>query len=125
MEEQAKNLFNEAIKKLNEANEELYRPEEDIVSYLVCKNAQNAIENYLRGFLLKNGNDPSSHQTIEALYQQCIIINKNFKKVNLADFACKSHNTDLRFCTEISEVSNCINIAENLDAFLRSEKIIR
>ncbi len=42
-------------KKLNEASNELYRPEEDVVSYLVCKNSQYAIENYLKGFLLKNG----------------------------------------------------------------------
>ncbi len=43
-------FFDHATKKLNEANLELHRPEEDVVSFLVCKNSQYAIENYLKGF---------------------------------------------------------------------------
>ena len=37
MNDQANKLFDEAIEKLKEANEELCRPEEDIVSFVVCK----------------------------------------------------------------------------------------
>ena len=55
MEIKAKKLFEEAVDKLNAANKELYRPEEDIVSYSVCKNSQHAIENFLKGYLLKRG----------------------------------------------------------------------
>lgn len=50
MDEKANNHFYLAKENLNDANEELYKPEEDVVSYLVCKNSQKAIENYLIPF---------------------------------------------------------------------------
>ena len=124
METKAKQLFKDASKKLNEANKELYRPKEDVVSYVVCKNSQYAIENYLKGFLLKNGINPNEYETIDSLHKQCVIINKDFEKVNLSDFNCKSHDLDSRYCNEVSKVSNCFDIADNLDTFLRREKII-
>lgn len=124
MKEKANKLFEEAIEKLNEANEELFRPEEDIVTFMVCKNSQFAVENFLKGFLLKNGIDPEKYKTIDSLYEQCKSINKNFKKVNLSEFDCKSFETGSRYCNEVSKVSNCFDMADNLDTFLRKEKII-
>ncbi len=124
METKAKKLFKDASKKLNEANKELYRPKEDVVSYVVCKNSQFAIENYLKGFLLKNDINPDEYKTIDSLYKQCVIINKDFEKVNLSDFNCKSQNVDTRYCNEVSKVSNCFDVANSLDTFLREQKII-
>lgn len=42
------NFFDEAQEKLSQANDEFFRPEEDLVTYSVCKNAQFSIENFLR-----------------------------------------------------------------------------
>lgn len=120
----ANELFVTALEKLKEAKEELFRPEEDIVSYLVCKNSQFAIENYLKGYLLKNGVDIEDCETIDSLYKQCVAINSNFEKVDLSDFECKGHNLNSRYCNEVSKVSNCYDAADNLDTFLRKEKII-
>ena len=124
MENITNKLFENATKKLNEANEELFRPKEDIVTYLVCKNSQSAIENYLKGFLLKNRIDPDDFKTIDSLFEQCKIINKNFEKIDLSDFECKAYNMQSRYCNEVSKVSNCFEIADSLDTFLRREKII-
>ena len=124
MKAKAKKLFDDAIVKLNEAKEELLRPEEDLVSYLVCKNAQFAIENFLKGYLFENGIDPSSYNTIDSLFEECKTINKKFEKVDLSDFECKFHEIDSEYCNEASKVSNCFNIADRLDTFLRGEKII-
>ena len=124
MNDKAKKLFDDAIEKLNEANEELFRPEEDIVSMVVCKNSQFAVENYLKGFLLQNGVDPSNFKTIDSLYEKCKSINKNFEKVNLSDFECKSHKLDSRYCNDVSKVSSCFDIADSLDTFLRKEQVI-
>ena len=120
----SKDHFASAQEKLNEAKKELFRPEEDIVSYLVCKNSQHAIENYLKGYLLKNGVDVEDCNTIDSLYNQCLVINKNFDKVDLSDFQCKGHDINSRYCTEIPKVTNCFDAADNLDTFLRKEKII-
>tara|TARA_R110002167_G_scaffold6744_7_gene31842 strand:- start:3459 stop:3836 length:378 start_codon:yes stop_codon:yes gene_type:complete len=120
----ANEFFVEAVEKLNEAKKELYKPEEDLVTYSVCKNSQHAIEKFLKGYLLKNGVDIEDCNTIDCLYKRCIAINKNFKKVDLSDLQCKSHNLDSRFCNEISKVSNCFEVADSLDTFFRQEKII-
>lgn len=124
MENDASNLFMNAAQKLNQASQELFKPEKDIVTYVVCKNSQYAIENYLKGYLLKNGIEPSEFKTIDDLYEQCKIINKNFEKVNLEGFDCKAHDLDSRFCNEVSKVNNCFDIADSLDTFLKREKII-
>lgn len=124
METKAKQLFKDASEKLDEANNELCRPQEDVVSYLVCKNSQYVIENYLKGFLLKNGVDPNKHETVDSLYKQCTIINKDFEKVDLSAFNCKSKNMDTAYCDEVSKVNTCYDIANSLDTFLREQKII-
>lgn len=125
MKQEAIKLFVNAAQKLNQANKELYKPEEDIVTYLVCKNSQFAIENYLKGYLLKKGMEPNENETIDSLYQKCIKINKGFENVNLSDFNCKSSNDlESEFCNNISKVSKCLDVAEELDTFLRKEKII-
>ncbi|GAA3634215.1 HEPN domain-containing protein [Flavivirga jejuensis] len=124
METKAKKIFEDAVEKLNEANKELFRPEEDIVTYSVCKNAQHAIENFLKGYLLKNNIDPSNLKTIDNLYKECVKINKNSEKVNLEDLQCKSSNMGSMYCNKVSEVRNCFEIANNLDTFFRREKII-
>jgi HEPN domain-containing protein len=124
MERKAIKHFVNAQNKLKEAKQELFRPEEDIVSYLVCKNSQHAIEDYLKGYLVKNGVQTENLTTIENLFDQCVSINPNFKKVDLSDFQCKGHDVDSRFCNEIPIVTKCFDAADNLDTFLRKEKII-
>lgn len=125
MEDQSHKFFDEAYEKLSAANKELYRPEEDMVSFLVCKNAQFAVENYLKGYLLKNDIDITDCNTINALYTECVRVNPKFKKINLEGFSCQTHDTESRSCTEVSKVSNCFIIANNLDSFLRAEKVIQ
>jgi HEPN domain-containing protein len=124
MENDASKYLLNAAQKLNQANKELYKPKEDIVSFLVCKNSQFAIENYLKGYLLKNEVDPSEFNTISSLLEQCKLINKEFEKLNLTEFDCKSVDTDLRFCNDVSKVSKCYDIADSLDTILRQQKII-
>jgi HEPN domain-containing protein len=124
MKAKANLLFDDAVEKLNEASQELFKPEEDVVTFAVCKNAQYAIENYLKGFLLINGIDPDNYKTIESLYEQCKAINNNFVTIDLTEFGCKSHEIDSKYCNEISRVSHCFDVADNLDTLLRQEKII-
>ncbi|WNH08323.1 HEPN domain-containing protein [Thalassobellus suaedae] len=124
MENDASKYFINAAQKLNQASKELFKPEDDIVTYLVCKNSQYAIENYLKGYLLKNEVDTTEYETIENLYEQCKKLNKKFEKVSLVGFDCKAHNLDSRYCNEVTKINNCFDIADSLDTFLRKEKII-
>lgn len=124
MKAKANDYFKAASNKLQEANEELLRPKEDVVSYVVCKNSQNAIEDYLKGYLLKNGVNPDKFKTIDNLYNECKSLDKRFEKVNLSGITCKSQDTNSTYCVEVSKVSNCYNTAHTLDTFLREQKVI-
>ncbi|WP_100611073.1 HEPN domain-containing protein [Confluentibacter lentus] len=125
METEAIKYFVNAAQKLDQANKELFKPEEDIVTYLVCKNSQYAIENYLKGYLLRKGIEPNEHETIDSLYEQCKKINKDFEKVDLSEFNCKSSlDLDSKYCNNVSKVNKCFDAADSLDTFLRQQKII-
>ena len=124
MEDRAKKLYQEAVQKLKEANNELCRPEEDVVAQLVCNNAQTAISNYLMGFLAENGIESTLDDSISTLYEKCKMINENFSEVHLSGFECNAHKDESRFCNESSRFSRCFDIADSLDTFMRREKII-
>lgn len=123
-EERAHAFFDHAIKKLNEANDELFRPEEDMVTFTVCKNSQFAVESYLKGYLTKNNVSLDGLDTIELLFNACKKINKNFERIDFKGFDCIGHKIDSRYCNETERVSNCFNIADSIDTLLRKEKII-
>ncbi len=124
MKERAKALFKEAVKNVSEANEELCRPEEDVVSIMVCKKSQLAVNDFLRGFLLQHGVESKTDMTLEGLYKKCLTLNPNFKKVDITNFDCKSVNMNSKDCNNVSKVNECYTTALKLDTFLREEKVI-
>lgn len=124
MDTRATKMYNEAVRLLKDAGEELYRPEEDVVSFLVCKNSQFAIRNFLRGYLLQHGFETKEEETITDLYEKCMSINKNFEKIDLEGFNCQAHDLKSRYCEGADNVSRCFDIADSLDTFMREEKII-
>lgn len=124
MENKASQLFDIAIQKLKEANDELCRPEEDVMSIMVCKNAQDAMVNYLRGYLILEGVSSPAEESIGRLYEKCRSLNHHFEKVNLSGFDCEVDVKDSRFCNGVANQSRCYDIADSLDTFLREENII-
>ncbi len=124
MKDKALKLFDEAVQKLKAANDELCRPEEDVVSSLVCSNAHAAIEKYLQGFLVLNAVNPGPDASIDGLYEQCKALNRHFEEVHLSGFQCRAHKDESRFGNKPSKFSRCFDIADSLDTFLRRERII-
>ena len=117
-------FLREAEKKLDIAKEEMFKPAEDIVSYSVCKNSQFAIENFLKGYLTQHEVKLQTNETITSLYDKCIVIDKNFKTIEMGAIGCKSHAIDSRYCSEINSVSACFDTADNIDTYLRKNKIL-
>lgn len=124
MKARSEAFFKEASKKLKLAKEELFKPAEDIVSYSVCKNAQFAIENFLKGYLTKSNIELEPNETINSLYEKCVSIDKNFKTIDLNAIGCKNHAIDSRYCSEINTVSACFDTADSIDTYLRKNKIV-
>lgn len=116
-------FLREAERKLELAKEELLKPAEDIVSFSVCKNAQFAIENFLKGVLVRNSIDFTVDDTIAELYDKCLAVDKNFKEIDLGAIGCKDHAIDSRYCTEINSVSACFDTADSIDTYLRKSNL--
>jgi len=124
MKSRSEAFLKEAQNKLKLAKEEMFKPAEDIVSYSICKNSQFAIENYLKGFLATKKAQLNSDETIASLYNKCIAIDKRFETVEMGTIGCKNHPIDSRYCSEINSVSACFDTADNIDTYLRKNKII-
>ena len=86
--QQVQEFYDTAVQNLKAANDELCRPEEDVVAFMVCKNSQVAISNFLKGYLLQNDVAVDTDATIDNMYNQCKAINPNFANIDLAGFDC-------------------------------------
>ena len=124
MEKKAKHHFELAENKLKIANEELFKPEEDVVSYLVCKNSQYAIEAYLKGYLNHRGFETHDKETLEGLFERCKSLDSKFSAIEIGVINCRASNIDSRYCTDVAKVSSCFNTADSLDTLLKQLRII-
>ncbi len=123
MDEITKKHFNQAKKKLKEANEELFKPKEDVVSYLVCKNSQFAIENYLKGYLSLRGFETQENETLQHLLNRCKSLDNKFNQIDINTIDCRAINKDSKYCQDLNKVTSCYDTADNLDTFLRKLKL--
>ena len=65
------------------ANEELCRPEEDVVPYMVCSNAYKSVSKYLTGYLMQNGIEIHNSMPLERLLNLCKDVNPKFDELDL------------------------------------------
>ncbi|NNJ55783.1 MAG: hypothetical protein HKP14_06610 [Bacteroidia bacterium] len=65
------------------AQEELCRPEEDLVPFMICRSAYKSVGNYLAAFLFHEGIDVKNSMTLEFLLKTCREKNANFNELNL------------------------------------------
>ena len=124
MDKKTKNHFENADDQLRKANEELYKPQEDIVSFLVCKNTLQAIENYLKGYLTKRGYETKNEEPLDMLLERCGLLDKRFKHIDLSVIDCSSDHKNHTFCEDSNKVNSCFEKADQLDNLLRSMGII-
>ena len=124
MDKKAEDHFKKAASQLDQANQELFKPNEDVVSFLVCKNSIHAIENQLKGFLTQRGFETNEDESLDHLLERCRLLDKRFNQVNLEAIDCSSNHLHDKFCDDVDKVSNCFKAADQLDTFLRQQKII-
>ena len=124
MNDKSKEHFEKAQKQLSDADQELYKPMEDVVSFLVCKNSRFAIENYLKGYLIQRGFETKSEETLDHLLKRCRLLNKKFNHINIDTIDCSIDQNSTKYCDDINKVKSCFDAANHLDSFLRSQNII-
>lgn len=124
MDPKADKQFKKAADQLKQASEELFKPNEDVVSFLVCKNSVKSIENHLKGFLTQRGFETNDQESLDHLLERCRLLDKRFHQVNFEAIDCSANHNHDKFCDEVEKVSSCFQAADQLDSFLRMQKII-
>lgn len=102
-----KSRFEQADQYLEAAKEELNRPAEDVVPFMVCRSARNSIGSYFMGYLMKNGILYDSDASVEDLLEKCRAINSSF---NTFDVGAITFSKDEEYSAEFDQMENCIRL---------------
>ncbi len=65
------------------AQEELCRPEEDLVPYKICRSAYKSVGNYLAAYLFNHGFEVRDEMTLEFLLEKSISFDPKFEVLDL------------------------------------------
>lgn len=95
MEEKVNYTLEQAEIHLNNAQDDLRKPEEDVVPYSACKSAHRAIINYLSAYLMRNGRELPETITVEDLLVFCREINPQFNELHLSPFYHPTRTEDV------------------------------
>jgi HEPN domain-containing protein len=124
MEQSANHYFKIATKKLQLANEELFRNGNSVDKKQVCLNAHTAIENYFKGFLAFHEIEPID-SSLSNLYEQCVAIDIHLQKIEIKDVICRHSNYSLfSKCEELDAITACFEAADNIDTYFRRINIL-
>ena len=124
MEKKAEQFFSKGSRKLQEGNQELYKPEEDIVSLVICRSTIGSIENYLKGFLTLRGFDIEEDQTLGDLMERCRMLDPKFHSIKIEEIDCRNLQDPDLHCEELEKFGACYEVADQLDTLLRKKGII-
>ncbi|MBS3992562.1 MAG: hypothetical protein KGZ87_02480 [Bacteroidetes bacterium] len=125
MKKTADYYFKIAAKKLQEANEELFKNGNSVDKILVCKNTHTAIENYLLGFLtFHNSTDFKNEDSIDQLYDKCVLIDIHLQKIDIKNVICRKVDSLFLKCDDQDTITACFETADNIDTYFRRIKIL-
>jgi hypothetical protein len=109
-------LLTQADAAFDLASEEQMRPVEDVVPFSICHNSRVSIRIYLMTFLIKNGVQPDSNESMKELLARCSKIDKKFSKLDISDMECRSSKADKNdeYCLSVAKVTNCFEAANEV-----------
>jgi hypothetical protein len=90
-----KTIIEQGEEYYHSAQEELFKPEEDVVHYMVCRSAYKATHKFLTGFLMQKGTQINSKLSLEELLKMCRKINPKFNALKLDPFFHATEEEDV------------------------------
>jgi len=124
MDDKAKKHFSRGENEFRQADREMYKPEEDIVSLVVCRSTLGSIENYLRGFLTLRGFETNDDETLGHLMKRCRMLDKKFNSIRIEEIDCRNEKDPDLHCEEIEKLGACYQVADRLDSLMREKGIL-
>ncbi len=107
---------------LRDAEKEINRSSEDVVTYGVCHNTRNAVSAYLNAFLVANGQE-AEDSSPEVLLEKCALMDARFSEVDLSIILCKLETTEQNdcFCMDPEKVAQCLNLAQQIGKMVKTD----
>lgn len=112
----ANELFQKAVSRLEYVNEELNRPEEDVMTFSVCHQTRGIISDFLSAYLVSKGKDIQSVTDIATLGEMSRALDNQFTAINLESMIChpgKLENEET-YCMDLARVRTCLTIANSI-----------
>ena len=114
----------QAFKELLDAEIELNRPQEDVVTLSACQSVRNSMKHMMRCFLDAHTLPVKENASLTDLRDQCMQINPMFAGIDLRDIECKGidhAHCDGRYCLAIENVAICLTTANKLKSLVAEE----
>jgi hypothetical protein len=109
--------LNEANRELLNAENELSRPHEDVVTLSACQSVRAAMTSMLRTYLSEYALVPSNNPSLNDLIEASKKVNSNFAYIDLRNVECKGvdhAHCGGKYCLSIENVSSCLAAAHQI-----------
>ncbi len=120
-------LYNQAVARLDYVNEELNRPEEDVIAFAVCQLTKEIISDLLGAFLMEKNKLITGEKDMLSLGKLSSEFDDRIAKINFEMLECNPGNThDMRaYCMDLTSVSSCVKIANELKEIVGGNLTLR
>ncbi len=111
----ATHLLNQAFYRLESAQEELNRPDEDVMAFAICHQVRGALNDMMSAYLLMKGVNASDAITLEDLRTKSAEFDPGFKQLELTSMVCHPGQIEGEkcFCMDLDRVRACLKIADD------------
>jgi hypothetical protein len=116
-----RNSLKYVIGHMKQAEHELNRPDEDVVTLSVCLDARNSMHSLIRIYLLCNGISNNEDMSLDALLDLCRKTDSSFSAIDMSHVVCRQLNTaacEGNYCLSHEQVRNCMNTANKLKSIV-------
>jgi HEPN domain-containing protein len=106
---------------LKVAKNEIILPPEDMVTDAICFHSQQAVEKYLKSYLVSRNIDFDKSHNLEYLLEICIEDDKDFMQIdvgNLSFYAVELRYPDDFYIPTEEEAKECLEIARKVKGFI-------
>ncbi len=129
MEDETLKMLRNSVQKLEDAKEELLRPEEDVVAWSVCTRVKQSLNGMLRSFLMFREVPVEEPASFSTLYELCKGQSPHFGLLNISHAVCNPQNAIASnegcqgptHCMTFEEYSRKVALAESVMGIVFSE----
>lgn len=124
-------LIKQGDEDLQRANQELYRPSDDVVTYAACQFSRKALYRFLNALAIHQSENKNiilePNLTLEQLITFCSQHSKEIDTIDFSSLYCNCNpviddgNEDIIYCSSVQKVQYCAKLASKIKEIALSE----